>query len=188
MAFSLFKRNKGNSKELIANQSSYETSYSEEIKKEYKDYELNNRVLDTYQSKIDSDRDVALASLNTINNVGGMVTGLINKGLDVWHTSMIVEQNIAAINSQTTVQLAEIAARYTTIQQALMSMYGERHGALQKHYDVLDKALASNDRDLIIASLKGVSSIVVSNPFEDFAKFMDAWENNSKDKPLELDF
>ena len=184
MAFSLFKRNKWNSKELISDESSYETAYPEEDK----DYELRNRVLDTYQSMIDSDRDVALASLNTINNVGDLVAGLLNKGLDVWHTSMIVEQNIAAINSQTTVQLAEIAARYTTIQQALMSMYGERHGALQKHYDALDKALASNDRDLIIVSLKGVSSIVVSNPFEDFAKFMDAWENNSKDKPLELDF
>lgn len=187
MDFSLFKRKK-ETKEIASIASNCETTSPQVSIGIEKDCETGNRETDLYKYMIDSDRDIAMSTIDTVNNVGNMATGIINKALDVWHTSMIVEQNIATINAQTTVQLAEIAGRYTTMQQALMTMYGERHGALQKHYDVLEKALVSNDRELIIASLKGVSSIVVSNPYADFAKFMDAWNNNSKDNPLELDF
>lgn len=51
---------------------------------------------------------------------------------------------------------------------------------------VLDKALKSNDRELIIGALQGISSIVVKNPLEDIAKLAFALQNPKQ--RLELDF
>ena len=70
--------------------------------------------------------------------------------------------------------------------EVIQGTFGQREKGLQAHYQVLERALESNDREMIVASLKGISSIVVTNPLESFSNFIEAW--NNKDKPLELDF
>ena len=45
----------------------------------------------------------------------------------------------------------------------------------------LDKAVASNDRDLILASLQGISSIVTKSPLDDFEKFVELYNDPSQE-------
>jgi len=46
--------------------------------------------------------------------------------------------------------------------------------------------LQTNDRELIIASLRGISSIIEKNPLESFHEFVKVLDN--KDETLLLDF
>ena len=111
---------------------------------------------------------------------------LVDKALDVYKESKQIEQNIAKIHAQTNVQLANIAAKFTFCQQALLHTFGERDKALGMHYETLNRALDSGDRECVIAALQGISSIVVQNPLGSFTKIIEAWDNPKE--TLELDF
>lgn len=50
--------------------------------------------------------------------------------------------------------------------------FGERHEALQHYYDIMDKAIAEDNQDLIIAAMNSISSIVTSSPLSDLEKFL----------------
>lgn len=120
-------------------------------------------------------------------------TDLVQQGLqitdkivDVWKYSKIVEQNVAQIQGATAIELAKISAKFQNQQTALMGIFGQRQQGLSAQFTTLEKALQENDRELIIESLRGISTIVTSNPLEDFEKLAKAWEDKSK--PLELDF
>jgi hypothetical protein len=83
------------------------------------------------------------------------------------------------------VETAKIIAKYKSCQDFLSKTFGERDKALTKHYNLLDKAVASNDREMILASLRGISSIVTKSPLDDFDKFVELYNDTSQ--PL-LDF
>lgn len=89
------------------------------------------------------------------------------------------------INAWSNVQMANTIAKYKVCQQFLESTFGERNGALQKHYELMDKAIESGDRELILASLQGISNIVTKSPLDDLEQFYEVF--NNPDLPL-LDF
>lgn len=119
-------------------------------------------------------------------NLGNNIVGVTDKALDVWNESQRIKQNIAAIEAVKEVELQKIVAKFELCKEMLTQTFGQRQQGLNVHYKMLDQALASNDRTLIIESLRGISTIVASNPLEDFTKFIEAWDD--KEKPLELDF
>lgn len=119
--------------------------------------------------------------------------GLIGQGLDlannivnVYQRSLEIDRDIQMIHATKDVELKKLAAQYELCKEVIQGTFGQREKGLQAHYQVLERALESNDREMIVASLKGISSIVVTNPLESFSNFIEAW--NNKDKPLELDF
>ena len=83
-------------------------------------------------------------------------------------------------------RIAEMTMRYQLCRDVLSQVFSERQTALNAHYATLDKALGANDRELIIASLKGISSIVETNPLESFKEFTKVLDN--KEETLYLDF
>lgn len=117
-----------------------------------------------------------------------MGVGLAHQALDVYNTSLMVEQNIAAIRAASEVQLAQIATKFEFCKSALEHVFQDRHSALAAHYCVLNDAMKSNDREMILGALRGISSIVVTSPLKDFTEIVNNWDSFSKKKPLELDF
>lgn len=111
---------------------------------------------------------------------------VVKQGLDVYRESLQISRDVARIECATNIKLADIAAKYSICQEMLMAEYGQRDKALGKHYDILDKAIANDDREMVVTALKGISTIVTTSPADSFEKFLEAWNNNSK--PLELDF
>ena len=114
------------------------------------------------------------------------VISLQHRIVDVWQESRRIDQNIATINAAKEVELQKIAAKFTLCREALAQRFGERHQGLTAHYRVLENAIKSNDREMIISSLRGISNIVASNPLEDFTAFMGIMDDEKK--ILELDF
>lgn len=117
-----------------------------------------------------------------------MGVGVVQQAMDVYKTSLLVEQNIATIRATSEIQLAQIASKFEFCKSALEHVFQDRHSALAAHYCALDNAMKSNDREMILCALRGISSIVVTSPLSDFKEIINNWDDFSKKKPLELDF
>lgn len=132
------------------------------------------------------DKTMGNNRFNQVVETVNTAISIADRALEVWQESNRIEQNIAMIEAAKEVELQNIVAKFELCKEMLTQTFGQRQQGLNAHYQMLDKALGTNDREMIIASLKGISSIVASNPLEDFSKFIEAW--NDKSKPLELDF
>lgn len=111
---------------------------------------------------------------------------LINQATEIWKMNAQNKKEIKQLEKNTKIRIVEITERYQTYRYALAHIFGERQQGLNAHYATLDKALQDNNRELIIASLRGISSIIESNPLENFSQFSSIIEN--KDETLYLDF
>lgn len=140
---------------------------------------VENTNADMIVSRIEN---TALAAESIVDRT----VGLADKIVDVYQRSKEIDLQVQVLQAAKEVELAIIANQYELCREVILGTFGQRQQGLAAHYKVLDKALQNNDRDMIVSALKGISSIVVTNPLEDFTKFVEAW--NDKSKPLELDF
>ncbi|MBQ3382558.1 MAG: hypothetical protein IJG54_04415 [Bacteroidales bacterium] len=124
----------------------------------------------------DNDRTIQL-----FNETAGSAQAL----LSLYAQCKEVEAKTEQLKIWSNVKIAEITAKYKSCQDFLEKTFGERDKALSKHYELLDNAIASGDRELIIHSLHGISNIVTSSPLDDFEEFVKLYEDTSR--PL-LDF
>lgn len=136
--------------------------------------------------------DKTVRLMNSSSELCKTVTGLtqevnvsVTRAVEVYNHSLQVKQNIAAINAYTTVELNKIAAKYKSCEDFMNRVFGERKSTLDKLYGVLDRAIENNDRESLIAAMKGMSDIVTSSPLQDLEKFAELYNDTSK--PL-LDF
>lgn len=113
-------------------------------------------------------------TLNAASEIAGM-----------YKECFLAEQRTKQVQEWSKVELARTVAKFKTAQDFMEKTFGERDKALTRHYDLLDKAVASGDRDMILASLQGISSIVTKSPLDDFDKFVELY--NDASQPL-LDF
>lgn len=111
---------------------------------------------------------------------------IINKLTDTWAENRKLSKQIGLLKDNNKKQIHQITEKYQLCRDLLTSVFAERTLALKAHYNTLDKALASDDRELIIASLKGISTMISTNPLESFSIFSKTLDNH--DEVLELDF
>lgn len=124
--------------------------------------------------KTDDEADVLRIAQDITNNIA-----------TVYNNSLQVERDVAAVKAWSEVKLAEVAAKYKLCENFLNQTFSERDKALSKHYELLDKALETNNKDAIILAMQGISSIVTSSPLSDLEKFAQLYNDTSM--PL-LDF
>ena len=110
----------------------------------------------------------------------------LNKLTDIWAENQRLDKQIQFLEMQNEKQILVITKRYEMFRDILTAVFSERQVALSAHYKTLDNALASNDKELIIASLKGISSIVEQNPLSSLAEFTKILDNEND--VLELNF
>lgn len=150
----------------------------------YDNYELYDEVSGencTSPSKIES----GIALVDSVNNFMQSNQETMNMAKDIWNQSKQIELQAKQIDTWGNVQIAKTIAKFKTCQDFLERSFGERSGALNKNYEVLDNAVATGDREQILAVLKSISSIVTSSPLDDFEKFSELYDDESQ--PL-LDF
>lgn len=120
-----------------------------------------------------------LESLRKMSDLG-------SKLCDIYIENKRINANIKALRIQTNAVINIHAQNIAATRELVTKVFAERAIGLKKHYEVLDKALKSDDREMIIASLQGISSIIVANPVDQIAKFANMLHSpNSK---LRLDF
>lgn len=127
--------------------------------------------------------------LDTISQLSNQLSehkDLASKYLDIYRMNTQCAMEIRKLELQNEVMIKGMTERYQLVRSVLSSIFAERQTALTAHYSTLDQALKNNDKELIIASLRGISTIVENNPLESFEKFTKVLDN--KDETLYLDF
>ena len=104
---------------------------------------------------------------------------------NLYKECVLAEEKTKQVQAWGQVEIAKTVAKFKTAQDFMVKTFGERDKALTKHYDLLDDAVKSNDREMILAALRGISSIVTKSPLDDFDKFVELYNDTSQ--PL-LDF
>lgn len=128
----------------------------------------------------------ALIGVEALSNFLTEHKDLASQYLDIYQKNNEYRAQIRTLEIQNQTKIAEITQRYQLCRDVLFLVFKERQTALNAHYATLDQAMRSGDRELIIASLKGISSIVEKNPLESFSQFTKTLDNPNE--ILSLDF
>ena len=134
-------------------------------------------------------KKLILQGANTVKELSSALSthkDLADKAVEVWRMNAQCQNDIKKLEVYSQIRIHEITAKYQLCRDVLSNIFAERQTALNAHYATLDQAMQSDDRELIIASLKGISSIVEKNPLESFKEFSRVFDN--KDETLCLDF
>ena len=148
----------------------------------------NNNASTSLSEKFNNGMDRCEGLLGQVQDIQGQMLAVADTAQNIANLYTQCQAFIARteqVKAWSNVQMANTIAKYKVCQQFLESTFGERNGALQRHYALMDKAMESRDHELILASLQGISSIVTKSPLDELEKFAELF--NNPDVPL-LDF
>lgn len=130
--------------------------------------------------------------LNDISAFVSQHTMLLDKTLDlasqvteVYAESQRLSAQVEFARIKSQEEIAKMASKFQVTKMAIEKVFGERQSALSQHYKTLDFGIKNGDKDIIIAAMHQISSIVVSSPLSDIQNFIEAF--NTEGAPL-LDF
>lgn len=98
---------------------------------------------------------------------------------------VLMHERTKQVEAWSSAKIAETVAKFKTAQDFMEKSFGERDKSLSKYYEVLDQAVSSGDREMIIGAMHNISGIVTKSPLDDFEKFVALYNDHSQ--PL-LDF
>lgn len=114
----------------------------------------------------------AIQQINSNANQVVTVLGSVKDIAEFYTKCQMINSKNRQLEAMTQVMLANTVAKFKLSEQFLTLSFGERHEALQHYYDIMDKAIAEDNQDLIIAAMNSISSIVTSSPLSDLEIFL----------------
>lgn len=78
------------------------------------------------------------------------------------------------------VALTQIRSKHELYRQVFDRIFDERRDAIAKHFEIIDRGIASNNQELILGALKGLGQIVAASPFSDLNVLAAALESGAK--------
>ena len=97
----------------------------------------------------------------------------------------VMAQKTEQVRMITQERIVNTLAKFKQNQDIIEKVFGERDKALSKYYEVLDKAMASNDRQMLLASMEQISKVVTTSPLSEIERLSQIYDDTSQ--PL-LDF
>lgn len=110
----------------------------------------------------------------------------VQKFADFYIENKRISKQLKAMESYNEMAMERMVLNYKQNREILSAVFGERFKALNAHYKALNKAIESNDREVVLAALRGINDIVAQNPLESFSEFKRIV--NSENEVLKLDF
>jgi len=114
----------------------------------------------------------------------GDVLEFFSKLTDAYTESQITSREIAAVQAQKEIIIQEIESKYELYHKVFDRLFDERKVAITKSFEIIDKGLASGDRELIGMGLQTLSQVVTTSPFADIAQLSKTL--NKKDTIIEI--
>ncbi|MCL1991457.1 MAG: hypothetical protein FWG66_00725 [Spirochaetes bacterium] len=90
------------------------------------------------------------------------------------------KRETARYDAMAKVLTMEINRKYDLWEKVFTHVFSERHASILKTFEVINKGMQTNDKDMINMGLMGLSTIVASSPFADFDKVINAVSNGQK--------
>jgi hypothetical protein len=101
---------------------------------------------------------------------------IISKFLDFAIIAKQSEVEITRINAMENMMITNITLKYDLYRRFFAAKFAERGKAIDKQFEVIDRGIQNNDKELIINGLKYLSETVKSSPLADFEKFKAAFD------------
>ena len=90
------------------------------------------------------------------------------------------EEAIARLETAREVAILEITRKYDLLHEVFEEVFSDRRDAISKHFDIVEKGIQSDNRDLILGGLKGLAEIVSSSPFANVQELARLLESSTK--------
>jgi hypothetical protein len=87
------------------------------------------------------------------------------------------QRDLAEIEAKRDLLIAEVTRRYELYQSVFDNIFAERKGAVDKHFELVERGIATNNKELIVHGLEGISIIVANSPFaniQELSKLMES--------------
>ena len=89
----------------------------------------------------------------------------------------ITKREIKKYESIKDVMIQEITGKYKLYEYIFSRVFSERTEAIKKDFEIIDRGMKENNRDLINTGVSGLSKVVASSPLADFEKLNRLIEN-----------
>jgi len=84
--------------------------------------------------------------------------------------SEITQREVKKYDTMKEVMIREITGKYAFYEFLFSKIFAERSQAIKKDFEIIDKGMKQNNRDLVAAGVSGLSQIVASSPIADMEK------------------
>lgn len=88
------------------------------------------------------------------------------------------KRDIKAIEARTHLLCKEMEMRFDLYYKVFGQIFSERKAAIDKSFEVIDKGLKENDKELISMGLGSLSQVVSSSPFNNLAELSKLLNSN----------
>lgn len=95
-----------------------------------------------------------------------------------YRENLATQIEIERIKTQKECVLKEMELKYDLYNRVFSEIFSERKIAINKSFEIIDKGLQSNDKELINMGMSSLSKIVSSSPFSDLKNLSALMEND----------
>lgn len=109
----------------------------------------------------------ALEQVDKVANImpKAEVLDFFSKLTDAYKEHQITKREIAHIEAQKEIILTQMQKKYDAFYYVFNNIFEERRESIHKMFEIIDRGMKENDRELIGMGLQNLSKIVSSSPF-----------------------
>ena len=105
-------------------------------------------------------------------------TSFFKNLIEVYKEGKKTDLEIEQLRLKKEVLLTEMEKRHDLYNKIFTEIFVERRMAIQKYFEIIDRGLAENNRELISMGLSHLSQVVTTSPFSDINALSKKLENN----------
>ena len=105
---------------------------------------------------------------------------LVEESLDVRKECEVARLQTERVKLENNTQIVRILAKFQTNKDILEKVFGERERSLGKLFDLMDKALDSDDHELLLQSMQQIGKIVTSTPLAEIERLSRLYDDDSQ--------
>ena len=105
-------------------------------------------------------------------------TSFFKNLIEVYKEGKKTDLEIEQLRLKKEVLLTEMEKRHELYNKIFTEIFVERRMAIQKYFEIIDRGLAENNRELISMGLSHLSQVVTTSPFSDINALSKKLENN----------
>ncbi len=98
--------------------------------------------------------------------------------MEVYKEGKKTDLEIEELRMKKEILLAEIEKKHDLYNKIFTEIFVERRMAIQKYFEIIDRGLAENNRELISIGLSHLSQVVTTSPFSDINSLSKKLESN----------
>ena len=118
--------------------------------------------------------------INQLAQSGNELLSTFERIISIRRDCEVMAQKTEQVRMITQERIVYTLAKFKQNQDIIEKVFGERDKALSKYYEVLDKALASNDRQMLLASMEQISKVVTTSPLAEIERLSKIYDDTSQ--------